>query len=177
MTNFIAGANYALRSLSEAAAKFRSPRKTPSVVDPKGHDAPPQGSIESDIKDRKTDRNSAPADIDPISDFMSPHWTSDENYFQLSSGELHAMTDRFAEIMDMQMSTTAALEMLATKFLMLGKRHGVKPKKMERLYAIAMAHTHQSEQAQIQLEEIDQAIEARCEHAIQVFLGELGVDA
>lgn len=159
MTNFIAGKKYALRSLHEAIAKIDSSRKTPECVDHKDHDVPTQGSIANDAKDRKTDWNSAPTDLEPINDFVSPQYDPDDEYVYLYVGELEGWTQRFSEIVDIQGSNAENLKWLAKELLFIRETGAPTPEEINDLCEFAIELATDAEDVETMLTEAVDALD------------------
>lgn len=115
-----------------------------------------------------------PSRILPIGDFMSPDTTPDKNYFQLSSGELYAMTDRIEQIMDIQSNAIEDLDALAMDIRSIGRQCIPTPNEIKEMYELADAQAEQVDYALTLLAEVLQAIEDRCERDLQDLIAALG---
>ncbi len=108
---------------------------------------------------------------------MSPFATPDGDYFQLSSGELHVMTDRIEQIMDILINSVAALEVITKNILSIGSQGMPIPNEIKEIFDLADILADQADNSHVLLAEVIQAIEDRCERDLQNFLASLGEKA
>lgn len=109
----------------------------------------------------------------PAIDFMSAHATPDNDSFQLSSGELSAMREQLKYVLTLLSDTTCALEVLDETF------RGIRRRGLPTIAQVAVSresaqeHIEKNDYAYALLEEIDLAIEDRCEKEFQKLLAQL----
>lgn len=107
------------------------------------------------------------------SDFMSAEATNDKDYFQLSSGEFFAMTERLEEILSIQEETAQALVTLATTVRAFKTPGTATSSEIDALCGIATTHARHAYDACDLLADLNQALADRCKHELKQLIQQL----